>query len=83
MVIADAQQPKEVPRIGYLTADSLSARSDVRAEAFRQGLREFGYVEGKTIIIEWRNADGKLDRLDALATELVRLPRRYSKSHFD
>ena len=70
---AEAQQSKEIPRIGYLTADSRSARSDVRAEAFRQGLREFGYVEGKTIIIEWRNADGKLDRLDALATELVRL----------
>ena len=49
---AEAQQPKEVPRIGYLTADSRSARADVRAEAFRQGLREFGYVEGKNIIIE-------------------------------
>ena len=44
---AEAQQPKEVPRIGYLTADSRSAGADVRAVAFRQGLREFGYVEGK------------------------------------
>jgi putative tryptophan/tyrosine transport system substrate-binding protein len=70
---AEAQQPKEVPRIGYLTADSRSARADVRAEAFRQGLGEFGYVEGKNIIIEWRSAEGKLDRLHAFATELVRL----------
>jgi putative ABC transport system substrate-binding protein len=70
---AEAQQPKEVPRIGYLTADSRSTRADVRAEAFRQGLGEFGYVEGKNIIIEWRSAEGKLDRLHAFATELVRL----------
>ena len=70
---AEAQQPTKIPRIGYLTADSRSARADVRAEAFRQGLREFGYVEGKNIIIEWRSAEGKLDRLHAFATELVRL----------
>ena len=60
-------------RSGILTADSRSARADVRAEAFRQGLGALGYVEGKTIIIEWRQAEGKLDRLSALATELVRL----------
>jgi len=71
--VAQAQQPKKVPRIGYLTADSRSARADVRAEAFRQGLRGLGYVEGKNIIIEWRQAEGKLDRLHALAAELVRL----------
>src|SRR4030095_9698313 len=70
---AEAQQPKEVPRIGYLTADSRSARADVRAEAFRQGLRELGYVEGKNLVIEWRSAEGKQDRLPALAAELVRL----------
>lgn len=68
-----AQQPKKVPRIGYLTADSRSARADVRAEAFRKGLRELGYVEGENIIIEWRSAEGKQDRLPALAAELVRL----------
>ncbi len=71
--MAQAQQPAKVPRIGYLTADSRSGRADVRAEAFRQGLGALGYVEGKNIIIEWRQAEGKLDRLSALATELVRL----------
>jgi ABC-type uncharacterized transport system substrate-binding protein len=70
---AEAQQPTKIPRIGYLTADSRSAHADVRAEAFREGLRELGYVEGRNIVIEWRNAEGKLDRLPALAAELVRL----------
>src|SRR5262245_26281684 len=69
---AEAQQPANVPRIGYLTASSLSAIS-TRTEAFRQGLRDFGYVEGKNIVIEWRSAEGKPDRLPAVATELVRL----------
>jgi len=69
---AEAQQPKKIPRIGYLTGNSLSDLS-ARMEAFRQGLRELGYVEGKHIIIEWRSADGKNDRLPALAAELVRL----------
>jgi ABC-type uncharacterized transport system substrate-binding protein len=70
-VPAAAQQPK-TPRIGYLAATSLSAFS-ARIDAFRQGLRELGYVEGKTILIEWRSAEGKLDRLPALAAELVGL----------
>ena len=68
----EAQQPTKIPRIGYLTAASLSA-TPARIEAFRQGLRELGYVEGKNIVIEWRYAEGKLDRLPALAAELVRL----------
>jgi ABC-type uncharacterized transport system substrate-binding protein len=71
-VIAEAQQPKKVPRIGYLTAGSLSAQS-ARIEAFRQGLRELGFVEGKNIVIELRFAEGKLDRQSELAAELVRL----------
>jgi ABC-type uncharacterized transport system substrate-binding protein len=71
-VIAEAQQPNKVPRIGFLTALSPSAVSD-RIESFRQGLRELGYVEGKNIIIEWRYAEGKSDRLPVLAAELVRL----------
>jgi putative tryptophan/tyrosine transport system substrate-binding protein len=69
---AQAQQPKEVPRIGYLTAASLSAFA-ARTEAFRQGLRELGYIEGKNILIEYRYADGKTDRVPALADELVRI----------
>jgi putative ABC transport system substrate-binding protein len=70
--LAEAQQTKKVPRIGYLNGASPSAIS-ARIEAFRQGLRELGYVEGKNIVIEWRHAEGKLDRLPALAAELVRL----------
>jgi putative ABC transport system substrate-binding protein len=71
-VITEAQQPKKVARIGFLAAVSHSANS-ARFEAFRQGLRELGYVEDKNIVIEWRYAEGKLDRLPALAAELVRL----------
>ena len=69
---AAAQQATKVPRIGYLTATSLSAVA-TRTEAFRQGLRELGYVEGKNIVIEWRSAEGNSDRQGALAAELVRL----------
>jgi ABC-type uncharacterized transport system substrate-binding protein len=68
---ASAQQPTKIPRIGYLGATSRSA-SSARIEAFRQGLRELGYVEGKNIVIEWRHHEGKVDRLPALAAELVR-----------
>jgi putative tryptophan/tyrosine transport system substrate-binding protein len=70
--IAEAQQPKKVPRIGYLSGASLSAIS-ARIDAFHQGLRELGYVEGKNIWIEWRWAEGKPDRLPELAAELVSL----------
>jgi ABC-type uncharacterized transport system substrate-binding protein len=69
---AEAQQPKRVPQIGYLGGSSLSA-IPARIEAFRQSLRELGYVEGKNIVIDWRWAEGKVDRLPALAAELVRL----------
>ena len=69
---AEAQQAAKVPRIGYLTAASLSAFA-ARTEAFRQGLRELGYIEGKNILIEYRYADGKTDRVPALADELVRI----------
>ena len=69
---APAQQPTKIPRIGFLSASSPAALS-ARIEAFRQGLRELGYVEGKNIVIEWRSAEGKLDRIPALAAELVRL----------
>jgi ABC-type uncharacterized transport system substrate-binding protein len=69
---AGAQQPKKVPRIGFLSAVSPSTIT-ARVEAFRQGLRELGYVEGKNIFIEWRFAEGKSDRLPSLAAEVVRL----------
>ena len=70
--MAQAQQAMKVPRIGFLSAASPSAIS-ARTEAFRQGLREVGYVEGKNIIIEWRSAEGKIDRLSEITAELVRL----------
>src|SRR5438128_12476218 len=69
---AQAQQPTKVPRIGFLGTASPSTIS-ARLEAFRQGLRELGYVEGKSIVIEYRWAEGKFDRLPDLASELVRL----------
>jgi putative ABC transport system substrate-binding protein len=71
-VIAEAQQPTRVLRIGCVFGASASSVA-ARTEAFRQGLRELGYVEGKNIVIEYRYAEGKVDRLPALAAELVRL----------
>jgi ABC-type uncharacterized transport system substrate-binding protein len=68
----EAQQAEKVPRIGYLSGSPPSAVAQLN-EAFRQGLRELGYMEGKNIIIEWRSGEGKRDRLPALAAELVRL----------
>ena len=70
--VAEAQQPAKIPRIGLLGVVSASA-AEGRIEAFRQGLRDLGYVEGKNIVIEYRTAEGKLERLPALASELVRL----------
>jgi len=66
---AEAQQPAKIPRIGWLTGGGVS----LTAEAFRQGLHELGYIEGNNIVIEWRVAEGKRDRVPALAAELVRL----------
>src|ERR1043166_2294147 len=68
---AEAQQPKKIARVGFLAANP--SRITARAESFRQGLRELGYVEGKNILIEWRDAAGKSERLAALAADLVRL----------
>ena len=69
---AQAQQPKKVPRIGYLSAVD-PASDSARAEAIRLALRELGYIEGQNIAIEYRYAEGKLDRDPELAAELVRL----------
>jgi putative ABC transport system substrate-binding protein len=70
-VTAEAQQPTKVPRIGYLNDSPVGTFEKIRAEAFRQGLRELGYVEEKSIVIEWRYGEGKPDRVSA--AELVRL----------
>jgi putative tryptophan/tyrosine transport system substrate-binding protein len=71
---ADAQAPANVPRIGYMVLFPLeSPEARVNVEAFRQGLRERGYAEGQNIVIEYRSAEGKIDRLSGLAIELVRL----------
>jgi len=67
-----AQQPQKIPRIGVLSVTS-PATITARLDAFRQGLRELGYVEGKNIVLEYRYADGNLDRVPALAAEMVRL----------
>src|SRR5499425_2619330 len=70
--LALAQQPKKVPQIGYL-AGSDAAGESARSEAIRLALRERGYVEGQNIAIEYRYAEGKVDRAPELAAELVRL----------
>ena len=70
--LADAQQPKKVPRLGYLTNNDLGSES-ARAEAIRLALRELGYIEGQNIAIEYRYAEGKRGRESELAAELVRL----------
>jgi putative ABC transport system substrate-binding protein len=72
--LAAAQQAGKVARIGYLVTGSLeSSETRVTLEAFRQGLREHGYVEGQNLVIEYRAADGKIERFPRLATELTRL----------
>src|SRR4030095_11617272 len=69
---ARGQQPKKVYRIGYLSSQD-SAGEAARAEAIRRALREFGYIEGQNVAIEYRYAEGKIDRYSELAAELVRL----------
>jgi putative tryptophan/tyrosine transport system substrate-binding protein len=69
---AEPQQPKKVPRIGYLSAFDAATESP-RAEAIRPALRELGYIEGQNIAIEYRYAEGKQDRFPELAAELVRV----------
>jgi putative ABC transport system substrate-binding protein len=69
---AEAQQPKTIYRMGYLSSLSSSSES-TRAEAIRLALRELGYIEGQNIAIESRYGEGKLNRAPELAVELVRL----------
>ena len=70
--LAEAQQPKKIPRIGYLSAYDAASESS-RAEGVRLALRELGYIEGQNIAIEYRYAELKRDRYPELAAELVRL----------
>ncbi len=80
---AIAQQQTKVRRIGFLAARSRSTPSnpDVYYDAFVQGMRELGYVEGKNLVIEWRYADGKYERLPGLAAELARLKLEVIVTH--
>jgi putative tryptophan/tyrosine transport system substrate-binding protein len=71
-VIAEAQQPTKVPRIGY-RSNTDAATDSARAEGIRLALREFGYIEGQNIAIEYRYAEGRPEREPGLAAELVRL----------
>ena len=74
-LVAEAQREAKVPRIGVLLTGSPPRGNlpSTMIDAFRQGLRDYGYVEGQNIAIEWRWAEGRSDRLPDLATELVRL----------
>lgn len=67
---AHAQQLRKIPKVGFLVPGS-QAGFAARVEAFRQGLRELGYIEGENIAVEYRWAEGKLDRLPELAADLV------------
>ena len=71
--VAHAQPAGKIHRIGYLGTGSSTSNPHLPA-AFRQGLRELGWIEGQNIVIEYRFADGHLDRLPALAAEVVRAP---------
>jgi len=70
---AGAQQPKKVPRIGFLAVQGEPSNPGPWVEAFQQGLRELGYTEGKNIVVEYRYIEGKLDRIPGLVAELVQL----------
>ena len=70
---AEAQQIGKIPRIGYVRVVGVPSIPGPNVEAFRQGLKDLGYVEGKNILIEFRYAEGKRDRVPSLVAELVRL----------
>jgi hypothetical protein len=82
-VLAEVQQPGKIPRIGFLTGATTpsSTSSSPNIEAFRQGLRDLGYTEGKNIIIEYRGAAGKHERMPELVAELIGL--EVSECHCD
>ncbi len=82
-IFAALAQQSKVRRIGFLAARSRSTSSnpDVYCDAFVQGMRELGYIEGKNLVIEWRFADGKYERLPGLAAELVQMKVDVIVSH--
>jgi putative ABC transport system substrate-binding protein len=69
---AEAQQQTKVPRIGYVSGSG-PVTSDPRFDAFRQGLKDLGHIDGKNMVIEYRGAEGKPDRYPSLVNELVEL----------
>jgi putative tryptophan/tyrosine transport system substrate-binding protein len=71
--LAEAQQPKKIPLIGYISGTGDASNQGAYVDALRQGLRQLGYVDGKNIAIEYRGAEGKLDRFQSLVNELVEL----------
>jgi putative ABC transport system substrate-binding protein len=71
--LAEAQQPRKVPRIGYVSGTGDPVTPGYQVEAFRQGLRDLGYIEGKNILVEYRYAEGKLEHIPRLVDELVQL----------
>ena len=70
---AEAQQPAKIPRIGYVSGTGDPSNPGPYVEALRQGLRDLGYIDGKNIVIEYRGAEGKLDRIPSLVADLVQL----------
>jgi putative tryptophan/tyrosine transport system substrate-binding protein len=71
--LAEAQQPNKIPRIGYLSGAGDPSNPGPNVEAFRRGLQELGYIEGKNILVEYRYIEGKRDRVPSLVAELVQL----------
>ena len=70
---AEAQQVRKIPQIGYVSVSGNPNNPGVLVGAFRQGLRELGYTEGKNVLVEYRYVEGKLDRTSNLVAELVQL----------
>ena len=70
---AQAQQPAKIPRIGFLSGSGDPNTPGFQIEAFRRGLQELGYIEGKNILVEYRYIEGKRDRVPSLVAELVQL----------
>jgi putative tryptophan/tyrosine transport system substrate-binding protein len=71
--LAEAQQPTKIPRIGYVSGTGDHSDPGPYVEALRQGLRDLGHFDGKNILIEYRGAEGKLDRIPSLVAEHVQL----------